>query len=1684
MASHAAAWAAAGAGVSAVVLCCTAEHWYGASSMPVSEQWQRLRLPHGLLPLPPPRWRRGSFRQLPDVGAFRARDPQVRAQDSFEEPERSRVRRRNSLDVARAAKVEAAASNHRYGRSIRALPVWAPDSAPRWPSRREHLCPEDVPLKLIDDAVKLIQLVQMLSGLDVFAVDVESYGERCFYGLVCTIQVSTVEHGNFLIDCLASGVREALRGHFNRATANAQVLKVLHGSEDDVYCLQRDFDIYLVNVFDTCEACKTLQRNCASSPNFRNLLTETIGVEISLDKQQRTEDWSRRPLPLQMVYYAVADAHYLLHVAGVLWVDACTQQREGSSGVLARILDASSKNCLARYSPRIPSTERGVRPWSKDNNFKNKLKERWNSRSRADDHLLARLYLWRDGVAREEDENGHNVCSSRFLIELARKRPDSADAVQEQSKSEFAPKVMPRHHAEAITAILAETPVAPLAVPEVQGSRITAAILDVDVALPMFLQDVDRGQIDEIVQLITQATGHYGGATAEAVADVASKFGVTVEQIHEVIRWIKIRGTGMQQYSRLDPVAADVSIEIPGAMGYKAAHVLIFDRELKVSLVQRRNPVSGIIKKKWGDIGGKPEPEDKDVWATAVREAKEETGWDLTDSQAFQLLDKRVLTQQAGSSSENRTVAFLMITRREFAGCAQPQQGDKVQAVRDFELHLAENFGDFRASQSLRAFRNQLVWSTEYDHDEFWCGQPNTIRPAPTPTPACNAPVRSRPSQYSFYRYVSDASPQVCLLMANELLLQLPGGWRPVGGRRVTLSAGRTFDLVRVAKMLFRAIHGRAGCSRRDDLVASALVLPAWPHNSSLTDDEAAQEIVATAEQKTICSMAPVDSPLCTSIYEMLCEGTTKSFYIAERIDTKMNPLVDTFEHGEYGVITYAEFYRRRYGINVTRDAASAGMLRARKVCEHAETVQLLPEWTCCYTGIVAKCIEQVAGLYGLLGFAQLSGHDDEINAHEVASVFIHNLAFSSDAASLHQRLEPLGAIGARLLRDRITVRPKGTGFVDFADEETATLAIKYINQGNMQLDGRIIRAGLRVDTSCRRRRVDHSEFATSDAHCWAALALGLPLSRGAGAEAHGIPASRFDLAINPSRNERLAKLGDAVVELAVRVHVVSSCAATGCFCKKHKDQYQLFDVLPGDVVGRCPYCVVEPMKSNKGHMQQIYTQWLLPALQILHLRPEESPENVSEKQIHKNGDHVEAMIGMCAEALSVQDAGRVYLRLLSRVSTDIAVAEPFVTAEPSFQTGHAELGRMLCAKLGSLTQLRGIVSDDGAAAAHWAKCVLVGEAVTDLSVLRYHFLTALTANKGELHRRQRVELEMSVTRTCLGSAATRALVCDSNWASQQQIDEASCNSDLFLPECWKAAVGCLYLEGGCGGIEEYSGAGGTQWDVTGRVIAKYVLGQNVDSSEGRVLASSSKATASSLAPAWDSVVERSRQMSTAPSTGDSSRTDAPNPELEPEPDTQMLSLEPEPELEPESNPALQPVDLAVELDNLSELSLASEEDYAVSFDDGSPPRRQPVDEAEVEPELEAEPTSELAQIVVECRQCEAVICYADALEFVVGDGGGTVTKLQMNDDLETLEVGEHPDKKKRAAGYSKALCVNCGADVGPCDGRFALLKARKSAKVCFFQGSEHKQISMAVIDELYADASKSTVLQSDHGNK
>ena len=61
-------------------------------------------------------------------------------------------------------------------------------------------------------------------------------------------------------DCIVDAV--ALHGHLsqlNDVFTNPRVIKVLHGSNMDLLWMQRDFDVCIVNLFDTGQAAQALQ---------------------------------------------------------------------------------------------------------------------------------------------------------------------------------------------------------------------------------------------------------------------------------------------------------------------------------------------------------------------------------------------------------------------------------------------------------------------------------------------------------------------------------------------------------------------------------------------------------------------------------------------------------------------------------------------------------------------------------------------------------------------------------------------------------------------------------------------------------------------------------------------------------------------------------------------------------------------------------------------------------------------------------------------------------------------------------------------------------------------------------------------------------------------------------------------------------------------------------------------------------------------------------------------------------------------------------------------------------------------------------------------------------------------------------------------------------------------------------
>lgn len=115
---------------------------------------------------------------------------------------------------------------------------------------------EETPFEFVDTAAQLEALTEELLKAKEIAVDLEYHQTHSYYGFICLMQISTREK-DWVIDTLALRhlLREKKLGH---VLADPSIVKVFHGSDSDILWLQQDFDIYVVNLFDTYHACKVL----------------------------------------------------------------------------------------------------------------------------------------------------------------------------------------------------------------------------------------------------------------------------------------------------------------------------------------------------------------------------------------------------------------------------------------------------------------------------------------------------------------------------------------------------------------------------------------------------------------------------------------------------------------------------------------------------------------------------------------------------------------------------------------------------------------------------------------------------------------------------------------------------------------------------------------------------------------------------------------------------------------------------------------------------------------------------------------------------------------------------------------------------------------------------------------------------------------------------------------------------------------------------------------------------------------------------------------------------------------------------------------------------------------------------------------------------------------------------------
>lgn len=261
---------------------------------------------------------------------------------------------------------------------------------------------EEVPLVMVDTEEKLKSLLIALSNENEIAVDLEAHSYRTYQGITCLMQISTTTT-DFIVDTLE--LWDCL-SCLNEVFCNPNILKVFHGADRDVEWLQRDFGLYLVNLFDTYQAAKLLNFPTLSLAYLLRHYCQRV-----VNKEFQLADWRIRPLPQEMINYAREDTHYLLYVYRRMKQDLLS--RSIGNNLLVAVWEHSRQTCLRRYTIQRVDADTHLELYRRS-------KKAFNNRQLS---ALKHLFAWRDKVARDEDESVGFVLPKHMMLHISEVLP-------------------------------------------------------------------------------------------------------------------------------------------------------------------------------------------------------------------------------------------------------------------------------------------------------------------------------------------------------------------------------------------------------------------------------------------------------------------------------------------------------------------------------------------------------------------------------------------------------------------------------------------------------------------------------------------------------------------------------------------------------------------------------------------------------------------------------------------------------------------------------------------------------------------------------------------------------------------------------------------------------------------------------------------------------------------------------------------------------------------------------------------------------------------------------------------------------------------------------------------------------------------------------------------------------------
>lgn len=287
---------------------------------------------------------------------------------------------------------------------------------------REPVQPQDAESSAaiwVDTEAKLQAMLEQLKESQEIAVDLEHHDFHSFVGFVCLMQISNRQQ-DWIVDTLA--LREELQ-ILNEVFTDPRILKVFHGANSDIRWLQRDFGLYIVNLFDTYHASRALG---LEGHGLAFLLNTYVNFEA--DKRYQLADWRIRPLPKEMLYYARSDTHYLLYIYDIMRNELLQKSNTSDHNAMTSVLKASAGVSLLQYAkePYDAAEGQGSDGWM------NLLTRYYRTRTFNSQQLevMKALHQWRDLKAREIDESTRFILPNSTILSIAAALPNDLHSLQ------------------------------------------------------------------------------------------------------------------------------------------------------------------------------------------------------------------------------------------------------------------------------------------------------------------------------------------------------------------------------------------------------------------------------------------------------------------------------------------------------------------------------------------------------------------------------------------------------------------------------------------------------------------------------------------------------------------------------------------------------------------------------------------------------------------------------------------------------------------------------------------------------------------------------------------------------------------------------------------------------------------------------------------------------------------------------------------------------------------------------------------------------------------------------------------------------------------------------------------------------------------------------------------------------